>query len=233
MSWDSRCQRIAVVIPARNERQSLPRCLSALRKAELELWAEVAVDCWVVLDDCTDGSAEIARAAGVNTVTIKARNVGAARHAGAIAAMDAAGVDRSGLWIASTDADSVVPAHWLRTHLDAAQDGWDALAGTVHVDDWGDHPVGVRHRFEQLYRPTVGHSHAHGANLGVRASAYLRVGGYSPLACSEDVALLAALHRSRARILRTVEAPVTTSARIDAKAPFGFAHLLRTLGEVS
>jgi glycosyltransferase involved in cell wall biosynthesis len=222
----SDCRRVVVIVPAHNEAQMLPDCLAALDVSRLSMPREVTVEVLVVLDDCTDRSAEIARAARVRTLPVRARNVGMARHAGALAAI---GTDPAGTWLASTDADSLVPGDWLRTHLAAADAGWDALAGTVRVRDWTGRPPTVRRRFDHVYRPADGHRHVHGANLGVTAAAYLRVGGYPSIPTSEDVALLDALNRAGARVLRTATAPVTTSARLEARAPNGFAHALSTM----
>lgn len=229
MTAADRCSRMIVVVPVHDEQRALPQCLAALRVAARALPPSVTLDCWVVLDDCTDGSAEIARAAGVRTHTIAARNVGIARHVGALAALAAAQTPLAAVWLACTDADSIVPAHWLSTHLAAADDGWDTLAGTVRVEDWTGHPAPVRRRFDRVYRPVPGHHHVHGANLGIAAAAYVRVGGYPPLRTAEDVGLLTALRRGQARILRSATAPVTTSARLCARAPRGFAHRLRSL----
>ncbi|HUD32119.1 MAG TPA: glycosyltransferase family 2 protein, partial [Variovorax sp.] len=66
----------------------------------------------------------------------------------------------------------------------------------------------------------------HGANLGVSAEAYERVGGFRPLACSEDVALVEALQASGARIAWSAAPRVTTSARADARARGGFGDTL-------
>ena len=44
-----------------------------------------------------------------------------------------AGGDR--VWLANTDADTVVPLHWLRGHLDHAAAGADVVAGFTRLDD--------------------------------------------------------------------------------------------------
>ncbi len=80
---------------------------------------------------------------------------------------------------------------------------------------------------EQVHRE--GHRHVHGANLGVRVSAYRRAGALAPLSTGEDVALVAALDRCGAAVLRTARAPVTTSARLRGRAPAGVADDLLAL----
>jgi hypothetical protein len=52
----------------------------------------------------------------------------------------------------------------------------------------------------------------HGANLGFRASAYLKADGFSPLPTGEDHALVAALTTAGSRVLFTSALTVTTSA---------------------
>ena len=69
----------------------------------------------------------------------------------------------------------------------------------------------------------------HGANLGFTARAYLKAGGFPPVPTAEDHALVTALSASGARILRTTEVSVRTSARRHARAPRGFGHLLSSL----
>jgi len=74
------------------------------------------------------------------------------------------------------------------------------------------------------------HLHVHGANLGMRASAYLAADGFRPLRTAEDHALVAAATRGGCTVVQAGDIAVETSARRHARAPRGFSHLLRTLG---
>jgi hypothetical protein len=77
--------------------------------------------------------------------------------------------------------------------ISLADAGWDVVLGTVSVADWDGHPPHVPDAFEQQYAFGLGpHPHVHGANLGIRASAYLAAGGFPSLRTAEDHALLAA-----------------------------------------
>lgn len=130
--------RLAVVIPAHNERARLPACLRSLRAATGPV--SVPVELVVVADACADDTAAIASAAGATVVTVADRNVGRARAAGMEHALRH-GPD--GLWLATTDADSRVPRSWLAWHLAHGRAGADLLAGTVAVDDWSAWPPGL------------------------------------------------------------------------------------------
>lgn len=217
--------RIAVVVPAHDERSLLPGCLAALQVAAGRV--DVPVRIIVVADACTDGTAQLSAAAGVEVVTIEEGNVGRARSAGVAHLLrDGPG----GLWLATTDADSRVPADWLQWQLQYADGGADLVAGTVEVDDWSDWPGPLPSRYDRRYREKIAgirHRHIHGANLGFRASAYLAAGGFPALEHDEDRTLVARMHETGARVLTDVHCPVRTSARPDGRAPHGFAaHLL-------
>lgn len=215
---------IGVVIPVHDEESLLGRCLTALARARAVVG--VPVHTVVVLDSCTDASADIARAAaGTDLLVIEARNVGAARAAGVAALLDLGAT-----WIASTDADSAVGSGWLGAHLAYAGRGYDAVAGTVLIDDWRPHPAARRRAYHQGYDYRWGHRHVHGANLGVSGSAYRAVGGFPALPTGEDVALVAALAAGGYRIAWASDLPVRTSGRLHARAPMGMSSHLRGLG---
>lgn len=224
---------IGVVIPAHNEERCLERCLAAVRQAaaHADLRAE-SVCVAVVLDDCSDGSYDIVGlhtrlnclAGGsyvVEAIVVAARNVGAARAAGADLLLA-----HGARWLAFTDADTRVAPDWLAEQLRLNA---DVVCGTVSVDDWSAHEDDAtllcRH-FDQNYSDMDGHRHIHGANLGVSAAAYRCAGGFAPLACSEDVALVRALEQCGARFAWSAAPRVTTSARRDARARGGFGDTL-------
>jgi glycosyltransferase involved in cell wall biosynthesis len=221
---------IGIVIPAHNEELYLDACLHAARIAAADpaLNGE-AVRITVALDSCTDSSRAIverhAAQSGarciIDCLCVDARNVGITRAAGARHMLQ-----HGARWLAFTDADTEVSPAWLseQLRLDA-----DVVCGTVAVSDWTPH----RHNAELLcqhflnsYTDADDHRHIHGANLGVSAEAYRRAGGFEPLACSEDVALVNALQRSGARFAWSAAPRVTTSARCDAKARGGFGDTL-------
>jgi hypothetical protein len=222
---------VGVVVPARDEAQLLPGCLDALAVAAARARDEcaVAVDVLVVLDSCADDSAEVVRSRPwARSVEILAGTVGRARAVGiADVVAEHRDVPADRLWLATTDADSRVPADWLVRQLELASAGADVVLGTVEVDDWSDHPPYVEQRWRAGYHPHDGHGHVHGANVGLRADAYLEAGGFATLDRDEDVALVAALaHRP---VVRTGAIPVLTSARTAGRASGGFADFLAGL----
>jgi Glycosyl transferase family 2 len=224
-------EAVGVVVPAHNEEELLPQCLTALRRAAGALTAPVRL--LVTADSCTDRTAAVARGHRARVIDVRARSVGAARAAGMAELLRlTAGSDPAAVWLATTDADTVVPPGWLRRQLAYANQGWDLVLGTVTVADWDEHPPHMPAVFEARYRFGAGpHPHVHGANLGLRASAYLAAGGFRPLRTAEDHALLAAATEAGCRILRASDIAVTTSARRQARAPHGFSQLLRSLAE--
>lgn len=221
---------IGVVVPVHDEEACLGDCLAALRfAATCPLLSGEAVSIVIVLDACSDQSQRIVLAHAMQAdlrwrldcIAVNAHNVGAARAAGAQLLLQ-----QGARWLAFTDADTRVSPSWLSTQLGLNA---DAVCGTVAVDDWSPHGANadtLREHYARTYTDADGHRHIHGANFGVRASAYLRAGGFAPLACSEDVAMVAALQESGAHIAWSAAPRVTTSARRHARARGGFGDTL-------
>jgi glycosyltransferase involved in cell wall biosynthesis len=222
---------IGVVVPAHNEQQLLPACVTGLRIAAAA--AGVPVDLLVVLDACTDDSALAAAPAA--TLAIDARNVGKARRAGFTELLERRpeGITDAQTWLATTDADTIVPSDWLVRMLSHAEAGWTVVAGTVRITDWTGHSDVVRRSWESDYDGRDHHRHVHGANLGVRGDAYRRVGGMPAVAMSEDVAMVNALEAAGERVYRAGDLPVVTSARRRGRTRGGFAGYLRNLTDLA
>ncbi len=225
--------QVAVVIPSHNEQSNLPDCLRAVVTAAL--CAPVPVSIVVVLDASEDGSAGLAGDYGpdVHFVRVESRNVGAARAAGFDYARALRGPDADS-WYATTDADSTVDPDWLVRQLKC---GADMFLGLVRVADWQGHHGGLVDRYQHDYDSAVDsgvhedHDHIHGANMAFSARAYWRVGGFRALRSGEDVDLVARFEHAGYRICRDTARSVVTSARIQARAPRGFADHLSMLSE--
>ncbi|MBO9549186.1 glycosyltransferase [Pseudomonas sp.] len=214
---------IGVVIPAHNEARRLGRCLKAMGAAVVS--AEQAghrARVLVVLDRCVDGSARVAARHAVDVLAVDAGNVGMARRLGAEWMLE-----RGADWLACTDADSQVPAHWLLSQLACTA---EVVCGTVHIVHWQPwQRAALRRLYLSLYEAREGHRHIHGANLGVCARAYERVGGFQPLVAHEDVQLVRDLEADGAQIVWTARHSVATSSRIDSRAREGFGDYLASL----
>ena len=70
-------------------------------------------------------------------------------------------------------------------------------------------------------------AHVHGANLGVRAAAYLEAGGFPDLPEHEDVTLVERLRSVGATIQSSDACWVQTSARTTGRTPGGYAAHVR------
>jgi glycosyltransferase involved in cell wall biosynthesis len=213
---------IGAVVPAFDEEENIGACLESLLAASRcpELKGETVLMV-VALDSCTDRTEGIAKSWGACTITVDARNVGVARAKGAQLALGA-----GARWLSFTDADSTVGTNWFSAQLRL---GHDAVCGTVAVHDWDSYDVRLRREYDAAYTDADGHRHIHGANLGVCAQAYQRVGGFPALSSSEDVALVQALHDSGASIAWSSLPRVVTSARRAFRAPNGFGSMLQRM----
>ncbi len=223
---------MVVVIPAHDEAVLLPSCLASLARAADAVAERAVVLTVVVADSCTDITEAIAKAYDAEVVQVAYRNVGAARAAGVTIGLGALGEwPPSRTWLASTDADTVVPSDWLARQLDLADTGVTAVAGVVRVDSFSDHPTGTATAFDARYpgQSHLGHSHVHGANIGARADAYQRAGGWGKLHLAEDHDLWRRLREAGERCLATTTLWVTTSGRALGRADGGFADLLTGL----
>ena len=227
---------ICVLIPARNEEKLLARCLHSVLDACGRLPQEITWDVVVAVDASTDRTLEIAEKilSGKGEVVVTdAGIVGRARAAAAHCALSRYAGVLSLCWLAHTDADCIVPEDWLVKQLLLAEDGIEAVAGIISVDTFCEHGPEVEERFHNSYLvdPDGRHSHVHGANLGIRADAYSRVGGWANLATAEDHDLWNRLMEKVSSRVSTAALRVTTSGRRIGRAPHGFAGALAAHNE--
>ena len=218
-------EAVVVVVPVHDEAGLLDRCLHALAAAVAAV--DIPCEVRIVLDACTDGSAVVAARHPFSVLRADAHAVGRARTIGvrdALSSLRDVSADR--VWIANTDADSAVPADWLRAQLSQAAAGADVVVGTVRPDFEDLTPM---HRSLWLETHTRGapNGHTHGANLGLRASTYRAAGGFAPVGEHEDVHLVDACRRIGASIVASDAAEVMTSGRFVGRTPGGYAGYLR------
>jgi GT2 family glycosyltransferase len=210
-------EAVGVVVPAHDEQDFIGDCVAALAANRIDLPVRIVV----VLDDCSDRTAE--RTGTAETVTVPFRCVGAARAAGVEHLLTTSDVPPRNWWLASTDADTRVPAGWLAGMLALAAEA-DLVLGTALPDDCPVYPA-----WRRRHSLADGHRHVHGANLGIRGDAYRAIGGWPALATGEDVELARRAVAAGQRVRRTAAIPVRTSARTVGRAPDGFAAYLALL----
>lgn len=222
-------EHVVVAVPARDEAELLPACLRSVLAAGASLTARaLGLEVVVALDGCTDASAQIAAEFGVTCIEVPSVGVGAARDAAVRAGLGAAPVPVEAVWIANTDADTVVPATWLAAHLTHADAGADVVVGTVE-------PVGVTDAallaaWHDRHELRENHTYVHGANLGVRGSTYEALGGFTARRVHEDVDLVARARRAGCPVVATDTTRVRTAGRLTGRVEQdGFAAYLEEL----
>jgi glycosyltransferase involved in cell wall biosynthesis len=222
---------ISVLIPARNEEVLLPRCLLSVQRARLKLPPGITSDVIVVDDASWDRTRAVAeRILGDNGIVVSTTEgvVGSARSLAAKTALGRYKGPAYLHWLANTDADCCVPETWLLEQLAIAETNVQAIAGIISVDSFSEHQPEVAERFKASYliHPDGTHPHVHGANLGVRADAYLRAGGWSSLPTAEDHDLWNRLHKTGSLRASLGSVRVVTSGRRVGRASLGFAQAL-------
>lgn len=225
-------RHVVVVIPAHNESRRINAALDAVDTARAAVADTVTCSITVVVDSCGDTTESRARLRLSDppdlVMAADLRCAGAARRLGAAAGLASAIMASHPLptvWLASTDADTIVPPDWIERQLAHAGAGAAAVAGVVRLLPDADTDPRLRRRFDDAYliRPDGSHSHVHAANLGVRADAYQSVGGWRALPTGEDHDLWSRLTAHGWPVRSTADMAVATSARRQGRAPKGFA----------
>ena len=188
------------------------------------------VEVVVVADACRDSTAAVAEAVvrgWGEVLAVEIGSAGGARAAGvrAYLARHDRPSSRRG-WRAPTPTRSS-PTTWIDHQLGLARLGVAGVAGIVAVDSFTDHPAHVPARWAGLYDGPLDdpHPHIHGANLGLRADAYLAVGGWAALEQGEDRQLWAALQDAGYPVASPRSLVVTTSGRAQQPRPRGLRRL--------
>jgi cellulose synthase/poly-beta-1,6-N-acetylglucosamine synthase-like glycosyltransferase len=223
---------IGVIVPAQNEEATINRCIASIIASARHSGRADSLWIVVVADACGDATTQIARrelGTFGRVVECNVRSAGTARRLGVEAVLEHFhGVDPRSIWLANTDADTSVPVDWIDIHLTFADDGVTGVAGIVQLST--DGCARAREIFSGTYhtRSDGTHTHVHGANIAVRADAYLDVGGWRDLALSEDHCLWGRLRSRGWRVSSPVRSVVLTSARLVGRARGGFADTLET-----
>ncbi len=223
---------MVVVVPARDEERELPACLAGLLVAVANSPVPARI---VLVDDASlDATAAVARGRLTPPHVVVAGpglDVGSARRHGVVVGTAADDVDPRRVWVASTDADTVVPPDWLGRQVAHATAGTDAVAGVVAL---GDAPPALVAAFRTRYGSRTGgaHPHLHAANLGIRLSTLRAAGSWRPGGHAEEHDLWRRLPVGT-RVVTDAALVVTTSARLRGRVPIGFADDLARLWGVA
>jgi glycosyltransferase involved in cell wall biosynthesis len=258
VSGPRRMTAVGVVVPARNEQDHIGACLHSVRAAMARLPSDVATAVTVVLDRCDDGTPDLAaamvqdwpEARAVRIAAVGGRRAGAAAGPGPVHIVAGSGVgavrdlgvrltlDRlrpqplDATWLLHTDADTTVLPDWALAHLEHAATGMCGVAGLAELAGATRLSVMAQRRYDALVRDGLDgeqHRHVYCANLGVRADAYVAVGGFPADAPGEDHGLWWRLHEAGYDLARPTTVRVRTSARLRGRAVGGLADLLLTL----
>jgi cellulose synthase/poly-beta-1,6-N-acetylglucosamine synthase-like glycosyltransferase len=222
---------IGVVIPAQNEQATIAQCIQSVFAAAKHIGVRDALWIVVVADACTDATAEIARQSiGCygQVITCAVKSAGTARKLGVNAALTHFyDVESHWIWLANTDADTCVPFDWIDIHLELANKGVVGVAGIVELAADGCQDAHTLYNKTYAIEPDGTHRHVHGANIAMRADAYLDVGGWRDLGLAEDHCLWGRLRSRGWRLSSPANSVVVTSARLQGRARGGFADTLR------
>ena len=242
---------VVVVVPARDEEAGIGATLRSVCASLDEARARGLVDEAVVevtAHRCLDATEARARAVlrgrpeGRVVRDDRPTSVGQVRDEAARRGLAALPGPATRTWVLSTDADTHVGTAWVGDILrEAARTSAVAVVGLAPLDAWHGGEEG-----EDAYADLLAakmrtedrdalhqHDHVYGANLAVRADAYLDVGGFPQAVHGEDQALLDALVAAGHPVLRTRSIAVTTSGRLRGRAQGGLAEHLALLDAVS
>ena len=238
--------RAIVVVPARDEAARIGDCLRAL--AHQRGVAPASYEVIVILDGCRDRTAAVLRALAAQEPELRVHAVALAppqgvgrarRHGMDLACERLLEIGGGEGLIASTDADSIVAEDWLACQLALARGGARAIGGHIELHPQEADALTPRavleregrasERMRALLERTPGdalaeHHQFSGASLALTADTYRRCGGLPVRAALEDEALEHELQARGVPIHRSRSVRVSTSARVDGRAPRGLAR---------
>ena len=156
--------------------------------------------------------------------------------------------------IATTDADTMVNKTWLAATLRALDMGADGVAGRIFLQR--DYFKGDLRKVAQCYQwltgyrqmlayaegllapvecdPNPRHNQHGGASLAITAAFYKKIGGLTPVAFEEDVALYHSIRNAGGRFRHCPSVCVRTSARPEGRVQKGLSsdsHRWRKAGQ--
>ncbi len=140
--------------------------------------------------------------------------------------------------ILTTDGDTVPALDWVSQAVNALQEV-DVVAGHIARDATTVSPArdaletyleslhAMRRTVDPIaYDPPPSHPWAGGANLGVRTDVYRTLGGFRPIACGEDKALVDTARLQGFKVRQARDMRVITSSRLEGRIEGGLASAL-------
>ncbi|GAB3307633.1 glycosyltransferase [Epidermidibacterium keratini] len=233
---------VIVSVPARNERDNLPKCLSAIATAAGVARQQRGIGvALAVADHCSSDDTyaaakiELSQYPELDWLVVRddtSSTVGQVRARLVEAALEQwPATDGADRWLLTTDADSIVPPDWITGLLAHAQRTHaDAVTGMAHLD--APPPAGVAEEYRRIIESGVRgdeHDHVYGANLAVSLRAYREVGGFADVSSGEDRDLIRRLRIAGWAVSSTLNPAVVTSARHPGRATVGLGALLERI----
>ena len=240
---------VAICIPVRNEVGCLPLLLDALERQAVD---GLSLRACFLFDGCSDGSEQLVRERAASfSLSLRLAPLKGGDHAnagrarGAAMALGAQSLDSQRGILLTTDADCIPADDWV-TRTCAALEQADLVAGRIvrqalpaspaqdRIEAYYDRLYALRRWIDPVpWEAPVTHHCTGGANLGFRAGAYARLGGFLPLPSGEDGRIVDDAGRMGLRIRRDAASVVHTSARRIGRVAGGLADGLRHLDDAS
>ena len=246
---------ICVIIPVKDEEDTIIQCLEALRLQKNRDNSPLNLNLFEVLilaNNCLDHTYSHIKEYQstypefhllVEEVTFPKEdaNIGTARRfLMDIAYSRFALLNRNGI-IASTDGDTQVDEHWINEIEIEMKKGCDVVGGEIitnledsitrqyHLNDIKYQNLIVR--LESLidpkpWNPWPSHFQCFGANFAIKCHMYEKAGRLPRVSCLEDVAFLKSLELKDAKIRRSPNVKVITSARKIGRVEKGLSQQL-------
>lgn len=191
---------VSFIIPAYNEELELPATIAAIRRAAEKI--DNPYEIIVVDDGSTDATAQIARHAAAQVVSIDRRQIAAARNAGAHVAR--------GKVLFFVDADTRVNHRHVSGAIASLNDGYAGGSARVRVD--GEVPLWGRVFVKSFCAIYFAVNLGAGAFLFTTREKFEKIGGFNEeLFVGEEVYFSLALRKlGRFKVLRE---PIVTSGR--------------------
>lgn len=236
---------IAIAVPVRDEEHGLPHLLSSLA-------AQTGVDgtdlrIHLLFDGCADRGIDVARAffeshpikGGWSVIERSPEpSAGRARRAAVDLARQCQCQDGPEI-ILTSDADTVPETDWIAAAVAdlrevdvvagyTVRDATTLLPARDTLEDYLERLHDLRRRIDPVdYDPAPSHPWVGGANLGIRLSAYQRLGGFADMESGEDRDFVDRARHDGLRVRHSRRMRVRTSSRLDGRAKGGLADALR------